>query len=87
MNVLNKRILQTICLWLQRLCERQRGRKITEEEQMANHYWKEDILFLVVMEERHWMLKDKEEDEDIVFISKPFIFYFGYNLKKKSRIF
>ncbi len=46
---------------------------------MANHYWKEDILFLVVMEERHWMLKDREEDEDIVFISKPFIFYFGYN--------
>jgi hypothetical protein len=85
MNVLNKRILQTICLWLQRLCERQRGRKIIEEEQMANHYWKEDILFLVVMEERHWMLKDREEDEDIVFISKPFIFLFWLQFLKKVK--
>jgi hypothetical protein len=28
---------QTICLWLQRLCERQSEREIIEEEQMANH--------------------------------------------------
>jgi len=70
MNVPNKIILQTICLWLQRLCERQRGREIIEEEQMANHYLKEDILFLVVIKEGHWMLKD------IIFISKPFIFLF-----------
>jgi hypothetical protein len=43
---------QTICLWLQRLCERQSEREIIEEEQMANHSWKE-ILFVIVTEEEH----------------------------------
>jgi hypothetical protein len=77
MNVPSKRCLQTICLWLQKLCERQKRREIIEGEQMANHSWKEEILFVVVGEEWHWMFRDREEKEDTIFISK--LFFLGYN--------
>jgi len=30
-----------------------RKREIIEEEQMANHSWKEEILFVIVTEEEH----------------------------------
>jgi len=52
-------------------------REIIEGEQMANHSWKEEILFVVVGEEGHWIFRDREEKEDTIFISKLFFFFFG----------
>jgi peptidase E len=49
-----------------------RSKETIEEEQMANHCWKEEILLVVVSKEGHWMLRNREEKEDIIFISKPF---------------
>jgi hypothetical protein len=31
---------------------------------MVNHCWKEEILSVVVTEEGHWMLRDREEEEE-----------------------
>jgi hypothetical protein len=35
---------------------------------MANHSWKEEILFVVVGEEGHWIFRDREEKEDTILI-------------------
>jgi hypothetical protein len=41
------------------------GERLLKRSKMGNHSWKEEILFVfvVVTEEEHWMLREREEEE------------------------